>query len=137
MWVDRIPPCRRLNMDYNTEKITNIAAQVAETIRLALAQHIQAGETGVTIAQVETEFRQCLRQVGMQALSQFLSTAKGTPEAEIPCVCGGTLHYQRQRLATITTVFGRLTYERAYYAGCTCGQGKDRKSTRLNSSHGH
>jgi len=111
-------------MDYNTETITNIATQVAETIKAAMVQRLQTGEASVTIADVETEFRQCLRQIGLQALSLFLSTAEGIPAAEWPCACGGTLRYQRQRAATITTVFGRLRYERSYYAGCTCGQGK-------------
>jgi hypothetical protein len=111
-------------MNYNTETITNIATQIAEAIKDVMAQRIQTGESSLTIAEVETEFRQCLRQIGMQALSVFLSTAEGTPAAELPCACGGTLHYQRRRAATVTTVFGRLTYKRAYYAGCRCGQGK-------------
>jgi len=111
-------------MDYNPETITSIASQVAGAIKVALAQRMQSGESSLTIADVETEFRQCLRQISQQALSAFLSTAGGTPVAELPCACGGTLHYQRQRTATITTVFGRLSYERAYYAGCRCGQGK-------------
>ena len=76
-------------MDYNTETITNIATQVAETIKAAMAQRIQTGEPSLTIADVETEFRQCLRQIGLQALSLFLSTAEGTPAAELPCACGG------------------------------------------------
>jgi hypothetical protein len=33
------------------------------------------------------------------------------------------LQYQRLRAATVLSVFGRVTYERAYYAGCACGQG--------------
>ena len=44
-------------MDYNTETITNIATQVAETIKAAMAQRLQAGESSLTIADVETEFR--------------------------------------------------------------------------------
>jgi hypothetical protein len=111
-------------MDYNTETITTLAQQVAETFKTALAQHVQSGGAALTMADIETEFRQLLRQMGAQALSQFLSTALGTPEAELPCACGGTLHYQRFRAATMTTVFGKITYERAYYAGCACGQGK-------------
>jgi len=111
-------------MEYNTETITTLAHQVAETFKTALAHHRQAGESAPTIAEIETEFRQLLRQLGGQALSQFLGSAAGTPVAEIPCGCGGTLHYQRQRAATITTVFGKITYERAYYAGGACGHGK-------------
>ena len=56
-------------------------------------------------------------------MSQWLSAAQHTPEAERPCACGGTLRYQRSRPATLLSVFGRVRYTRAYYAGCACGQG--------------
>ena len=52
-----------------------------------------------------------------------MSSAQPTPEAERACACGGTLRYQRSRAATVVSVFGRVTYTRAYYAGCACGQG--------------
>jgi hypothetical protein len=54
---------------------------------------------------------------------QWLSSAQHTPEAEQACACGGKLHYQRLRPATVLSVFGRVTYTRAYYAGCVCGAG--------------
>jgi hypothetical protein len=111
-------------MDYNTESITQIAQQMTAAFKAAVAQHHETGGAALTIADVETGMRQMLRQIGMQSLSLFLSTPGGTPAAELPCGCGGKVRYQRQRQATVTTVFGRLTYERAYYAGCTCGKGK-------------
>ena len=111
-------------MDYSTETLTNLAGQVAEVFKTNVAQHIQTGAPSLTIADVEKGFRELLRQIGAQALSLFLSSALGTPAAEIPCACGGTLPYQRRRPATLTTVFGKITYERAYYAGCACGQGQ-------------
>jgi len=110
-------------MDYNTETLTELARQVAEVFKTNVAQHIQTGETSLTIADVEKGFRELLRQIGAQALSVFLSSGLWTPAAEMPCACGGTLQYQRRRSATLTTVFGKLTYERAYYAGCPCGHG--------------
>jgi hypothetical protein len=33
------------------------------------------------------------------------------------------LLYQRRRSATIWSVFDKVVYQRAYYAGCTCGKG--------------
>lgn len=111
-------------MEYDAEMITSLSRQVVGTFKAALAQHSQAGEGAMTIADIETELRELLRQTGAQALSMFLSSAAGTPVAEIPCECGGVLHYQRRREASITSVFGRITYERAYYAGCRCGRGK-------------
>ena len=111
-------------MDYDTESIAEIAQQVTKAFQAAVVGHQQAGGQALTIADIETGLRQFLRQVGLKSLSQFLSTGTGTPVAEIACACGGRLRYQRQREATITSVFGRLRYERAYYAGCRCGEGK-------------
>ena len=53
-----------------------------------------------------------------------MENADGEPEAEIECGCGGKLHYQRHRAATIWSVFGKVVYQRAYYAGCTCQKGQ-------------
>ena len=111
-------------MDYNTEVINNAATQIAEMFK-SIVMSQQPGRQGVyTIAQIETYMREALRQIGLQALGQFLSAMQTTPASEIPCACGGTLHYQRMREATITSVFGKTSYMRAYYAGCCCQKGK-------------
>ena len=68
--------------------------------------------------------REVVRQIGMQALSHFLSGMQTTPALEIPCRCGGSLHYQRIREASIISVFGKTSYTRAYYAGCACQKGQ-------------
>jgi hypothetical protein len=111
-------------MNYNTEHLTALARQVSETFKTALQQQIAQEGASPSIAVVETEMREMLRQIGAQALSLFLSTGAETPAAEIACPCGGRLQYQRQRPATVTSVFGKITYARAYYAGCGCGQGQ-------------
>ena len=77
----------------------------------------------MSIAQIETEMRETLRQIGLQALGLLLSSLQQTPASEIACSCGGKLHYQRMRPATVISVFGRVSYERAYYAGCHCKEG--------------
>ena len=98
-------------MNYNTEAINHMAQQ---------------GSDGRTppIAQVEDEMREALRQVGNQALGLFLSSMQTTPEKEIACTCGGTLHYQRMREAMVISVFGKTLYVRGHDAGCHCKQGK-------------
>jgi hypothetical protein len=110
-------------MEYAPEMIANLAQQVTQVFKAALEQRLASKLATVTIADVEREMRELLRQMGAQALSLFLSSGTGTPVAELPCACGGTLHYQRQRAAKVTSVFGRITYTRAYYAGCQCGKG--------------
>jgi hypothetical protein len=57
-------------------------------------------------------------------LKQFLENADGELEAEMECACGGKLKYQRRRAATIWSVFGKVVYKRAYYAGCGCQKGQ-------------
>ena len=111
-------------MNYNTEAINQMAEQMAEMFKTAvIAQQESDGHTP-TIAQIETDMRTALRQVGNQALGLFLRSMQPTPDKEIACSCGGTLHYQRMREAMVISVFGRTLYVRAYYAGCGCKEGK-------------
>jgi hypothetical protein len=107
-------------MKYNIEKINLIAQQVAEIVQEAIAEE---GQEQVLIGDVEMAMREGLRKIGQQALACFLEAADGEVEAEIPCACGGQLKYQRRRKATIWSVFGKVVYRRAYYAGCACGKG--------------
>lgn len=108
-------------MKYNIEKINVIAEELAEMVEEAIAE---SGETEHQIGDVEMALREGLREIGQKALGCFLENAGGKVEAEIECECGGKLKYQRQRAATIWSVFGKVKYGRAYYAGCQCGCGK-------------
>ena len=83
----------------------------------------EEGEEQVLIGDVEMAMREGLREIGQQALKCLLENADGEPETEMECACGGKLAYQRQRKATIWSVFGKVTYSRGYYAGCSCGKG--------------
>jgi hypothetical protein len=109
---------------YTTEAINEIAQQLAEMLKSAVQEQQKSGEGAVKIAQIEAGMRDALRQIGNQALSNLLSSMQTTPAAEIECECGGILPYQRMREATVISVFGKTTYERAYYAGCSCKRGK-------------
>jgi hypothetical protein len=109
-------------MEYNTEKINQIAEQLVKLVGESLKQREKAGSP--TMADFEKEFRDVLRQIGVKALGLYLSGLQTTPENEIRCSCGGRLRYQRMREAKIISVFGKVSYERAYYAGCECEQGK-------------
>lgn len=111
-------------MNYNTEIIQRMAQQMAEMFKAVVTECQRTAAGTPPIAQIETEMREALRQVGLQALGMFLRSMQATPSSEIACRCGGTLQYQRLRPAKVISVFGKVTYERAYYAGCTCGKGK-------------
>jgi hypothetical protein len=108
-------------MEYNIEKINQIGKMLAEVIEEAI---VQTEEEQVRIGDVEMALRESLQAVGQSALKQFLENADGAQETEIECVCGGKLRYQRRRAATIWSVFGKVGYKRAYYAGCPCQKGQ-------------
>lgn len=110
-------------MNYNMEDIQRIAEEVAKLVHEGIRQKQAETEKPQTMAEFELAFREMMRQIGAEALGIFLSKLQATPESEIACRCGGKLHYQRMRSAVITTVFGKVEYTRAYYAGCTCGEG--------------
>ena len=118
--VDAKPTYPRLTMKYNIEKINLIAQKVAEVVKEAIEEE---GQEQTLIGDVEMAMREGLREIGQQALKCFLETADGEVEAEIECACGGKLKYQRRRKATIWSVFDKVVYRRAYYAGCVCGKG--------------
>jgi hypothetical protein len=111
-------------MEYNTEVINETALMLAEMLKSAVQSEQKSKNGTVKIAEIETGIREALLQVGNQALSNLLSSLQPIPVAEIKCECGGLLHFQRVREATVISVFGKTTYKRAYYAGCTCKQGK-------------
>src|SRR5215211_1417476 len=110
-------------MNYNTDDIQCIAQAVANLVQEGIRQEQTESKEGQTMAEFELAFREALRQIGAEALGIFLSSLQQTPESEIACACGGRQHYQRMRPAVTTTVFGKVEYLRAYYAGCSCGQG--------------
>lgn len=107
-------------MKYNIEKINEIGKLLAEIV-----EEVLAGERkeDVRIADIEMEVRESLREVGQSAMKCYLENADREVEEKIECKCGGKLEYQRRRTATIWSVFGKMSYERAYYAGCVCGKG--------------
>lgn len=110
-------------MNYNMEDIQRIAQAVAKLVQEGIRQKQTESKEAQTMAEFELAFREVVRQIGAAALGIFLSELQQTPESEMGCACGGRLHYQRMRSAITTTVFGKVKYRRAYYAGCSCGKG--------------
>jgi hypothetical protein len=108
-------------MKYNIEKINEMGKMLAAVIEDAVKQTEE--EEGVGIGDVEMRLRETLQAIGKSALKQILENVHGELETEIKCACGGTLQYQRRRAATIWSVFGKVVYQRAYYAGCACRKG--------------
>jgi hypothetical protein len=97
-------------MEYNIEKINQIGKLLAEVIEEAVTQ---TEEENVRIGDLEMALHETLRAVGQSALKQILENTDGQVAAEIECACGGKLHYQRRRAATIWSVFDKVVYQRA------------------------
>jgi hypothetical protein len=118
--VSTKPTYPRLKMKYNIEKINQIGKMLAEVVEEALKTE---GKKETLIGDIEMVLRESVLKIGNSALQCFLENADGEVEAEIECACGGKLKYQRRRKATIWSVFDKVIYKRAYYAGCACGTG--------------
>ena len=108
-------------MKYNIEKINEIGKMLAEVVEEAIKTE---GQADVLIGDIELALRESLREIGGSALKSFMENADGEVAAEMECECGGKLKYQRRRAARIWSVFGKVVYQRAYYAGCACGKGQ-------------
>jgi hypothetical protein len=108
-------------MKYNIEKINEIGKLLAEVVEDAIKGE---GQAEVLIGEVEMALRESLREIGRSALKCFLENADREVDTEMECACGGQLKYQRRRVTTIWSVFGKVVYRRAYYAGCICGKGQ-------------
>jgi len=110
-------------MNYNMEDIQRIAQAVVKVGQDGMGQKQSEDKEPQTMVEFEFAFRETMRGIGVQALGIFLSELPPTLESEMMCECGGRLDYQRRRPAVMITVFGKVEYYRAYYAGCACGQG--------------
>ncbi len=106
-------------MEFNTEALRPIAEKFAEVIKEGLQE-----QPDPPIREIETGMRQWLQCLGQLTLGLVLSQAEARAPRSLPCRCGGRLQYQRRREAQVLSVFGKVTYERSYYAGCRCGQGQ-------------
>lgn len=111
-------------MDYNMEVLNSVAQQLADMFKTALLEQEKVDPGAIGIANIEGHMREALRQLGQQALSICLSSLQATPVSQMSCECGGTRRYQRMRSASVISVFGKTSYERAYYAGCDCHTGQ-------------
>jgi hypothetical protein len=111
-------------MKYSMEKMKKISEGFAEMIQAAVIEQGESEGKKLGIAEIERGMREGLRQIGQASLGQVLSALQATPVGEIGCKCGGKLKYQRKREAKVVSVFGKVSYQRAYYAGCQCREGK-------------
>lgn len=96
-------------MKFSTEAVREMAEIMVQEMNKISAE-------GEGICEVETRLRELVREVGAQALGQYLEQQdKQVQEREVICACGEAMSYVCKRPATIVSVFGRVHYRRGYY----------------------
>lgn len=75
-----------------------------------------------TLQDIEGQTMRMLHDLGNVLLTALVPlTAPARPAPDVRCPCGHTARYVRMRPATVTTVLGRVTVERAIYRCASCG----------------
>jgi hypothetical protein len=107
-------------MEFSTELMHQLAESFAREVQEYLGSH-----PDLTAAELEGELREAMRELGARCLEAILnSLEKPYPEGEVPCSCGGRAEYRFRRGAKILSVFGWVSYRRAYYVCPTCHRGQ-------------
>ncbi len=77
-----------------------------------------------TLETIEHHLLRTLKDLAATLLTGLCHLAvPAAPPATVPCPCGATARYQRQRPATSKTVVGPITLTRPYYLCSACHQG--------------
>ncbi len=104
-------------MKFSTEAIRQMA-------EIMISEMQRIGLEGEGIREVELGMREFLREVGVQALGDYLEQKdEEIQEAEKLCVCGEPMKYLFKRKGTILSVFGRVNYRRRYHVCEECHAG--------------
>lgn len=104
-------------MEFSTETLEKLAEIVADELEREL-------EPEATLMVIEDGLRELLRQVGKRALGKSVSRREASPATAVACGCGARARKLSQRAAKAISVFGKISYERAYYLCPACGQGQ-------------
>lgn len=119
-------------MDFNTDFIEQVTKVFVAELECRLQQ-----QSDVKIAKIEGTAREILREVGARCVETYVTQQeKIYPESEISCSCGGKASYRERREAKILSVFGWVTYRRAYYLCSTCHKGQAPLDRRLGLEPG-
>ncbi len=119
-------------MKFSTEFVERVTELFAEELEDGLAD-----QPDPRIDDVESTLRQFLVQMGAACLGVYLSGQDPRyPARTMPCACGEKASYYFRRLAKVVSVFGRVTYRRAYYVCSSCSQGQSPVDEKLGLEPG-
>jgi len=119
------------SIDLSSELVEKISRLLAENIK----EYVEQAEK-CDIGQIEQQMRQVLQKVGAQSLATSLSSLDDIYTKRAPCICGSEAEYISHRPAKTMTVFGWVTYRRAYYLCSACHQGQSPLDKRLGLQPG-
>ena len=91
------------------------------------------GQNPQSLSEMEQQVRWLMHQLGRVLLYLWLVwLAPRYPESQIKCpYCGEQAHYRRKRRGVLRTMFGKISYQRAYYQCETCAKGSYPLDTQL------
>jgi hypothetical protein len=105
--------------DRNAAFVQQMTEQMT-TLARTLSAWVQAEPR--PLQELEAQVVRVLHDLGSTLLTALLPLAAPVrPEPDVPCGCGQIARYVRVRPATVTTVLGRVTLERAIYHCRCCG----------------
>jgi hypothetical protein len=91
-----------------------------------LARHLTAWATAAphSLQDLEQMTLQRVKELGMALVAGLCQLRAPTaPLPTVPCPCGGTATYQRQREVAVQTLLGPISFTRPYYLCATCHHG--------------
>jgi uncharacterized protein UPF0236 len=117
-------------MKFSTDAVKKMAEIMVQEMN-------KIGAEAQGIREVETTMREMVREVGGQALGQYLEQQdEQLREQAVICECGEAMSYQCKRAATIVSVFGRVNYRRGYYLCAACHARQSSLDRRLGIEAG-
>lgn len=117
-------------MNCNTEGHEALLEQVSELIAAHVKEQVEANGTA-DMTSIEQELRHVVQEVGQGALSKSITALDERYPQAVACPCGGQAAYRARRRAKALTVFGWVSYRRAYHLCPDCGQGQSPLDKRL------
>lgn len=101
--------------------VQQMTQQMAECAR-QMAEWVAAQPR--TLEEIEREALVVFRELGQAFLTGLTALCvPAYPEPTVPCSCGQTAYYQRQRPATVLTQLGVVALDRPYYLCPSCHHG--------------
>ena len=111
----------------------SISEEVLDAMTDLLSQHLEerlAEQEGTKLSDIENVMRRLLQKIGRRSLEKLLTRADEV-QPTVGCPCGGEARYVARREAKLITVFGKVTYRRAYHLCPTCCKGSAPLDQRL------